>query len=222
MNTQDTVYQWAKEHVASLPRDEGVFITEAQVAEATRSSRTPAREALLRLEAEGLIQIVPKKGAFAPPIPDAEVLAVMEARVLIEEHSIRKAEGYVEQLAEHLGALVEEQLDLLADPVAFIEHDRDFHRAIVAAAGNPVLTDFYESIRDRQVRMGLRAIAGTENRAKTVVDEHATIVAALRGDNPIEDAIQALTAHLAVTLQALRLPEPPAWAINRRGQAPGR
>jgi DNA-binding GntR family transcriptional regulator len=218
MNTQDTVYEWVKEHVASLPRNEGVFITEAQVAEATNSSRTPAREALLRLEAEGLIQIVPKKGAFVPPISDAEVLAVMEARVLIEERSIRHAAGYVDRLADHLGALVNEQLALLSDPVAFIEHDRDFHRAIVTAAGNPVLTDFYESIRDRQVRMGLRAIAGTENRAQTVVDEHATIVAALRGENPIENAAKALTAHLDVTLQALRLPEPPTWSLDRREQ----
>lgn len=219
MNTQDTVYEWVKEHVATLPRSEGVFITEAQVAEATNSSRTPAREALLRLEAEGLIQIVPKKGAFVPPISDAEVRAVMEARVLIEERSIRQATAYVDQLADHLGSLVEEQLGLLSDPIAFIEHDRDFHRAIVAAAGNPVLTDFYESIRDRQVRMGLRAIAGTENRAQAVVDEHATIVKALRGENPIEDAAQALTAHLAVTLQALRLPEAPSWTLDRREQS---
>ena len=218
MNTQDTVYRWVKEHVATLPRNEGVFITEAQVADATNSSRTPAREALLRLEAEGLIQIVPKKGAFVPPISDAEVRAVMEARALIEERSIRRAGSYVERLADHLGSLVEEQLSLLADPIAFIEHDRDFHRAIVTAAGNPVLTDFYESLRDRQLRMGLRAIAGTENRAQAVVDEHATIVTALRGENPLEDASQALTAHLDVTLQALRLPDDPPWTLDRRDQ----
>lgn len=63
-----------------MPRHEGVFLTEGAAAAATGTSRTPVREALLRLEAEGFLQIVPKKGAFVPPISDAEVESVMQAR----------------------------------------------------------------------------------------------------------------------------------------------
>jgi DNA-binding GntR family transcriptional regulator len=75
----------------------------------------------------------------------------------------------------------------------------------VAAAGNPVLLEFYESLRDRQVRMGLRAVAGSDDRVRRVVQEHRRIVAAVGAGDP-EDARAAVAAHLAWTLEALRPP----------------
>ncbi|HZD67074.1 MAG TPA: FCD domain-containing protein, partial [Acidimicrobiales bacterium] len=70
---------------------------------------------------------------------------------------------------------------LAGDPVAVIEADRAFHRAVVAAAENPVLVAFHESLRDRQVRMGLRAVVGSEDRTRHVVEEHRRIVEAVQG-----------------------------------------
>src|ERR1700759_3872930 len=81
---QDTVYRWLKQHVLSLPRHEGNFVTEAEVCRAIGISRTPVREAMLRVESDGLLQIVPKKVAYAPPITEAEVESVMQARGLVE------------------------------------------------------------------------------------------------------------------------------------------
>ena len=77
---QDIVFAWLKKHVVSLPRTDSTFLTEAEVCRATGMSRTPVREALLRLEADGFLQIVPKKGAFVPPITEREVEAIMQAR----------------------------------------------------------------------------------------------------------------------------------------------
>ena len=83
------VYRWLKQHVLTLPSREGTFLTEAEVCRETGTSRTPVREALLRLEADGLLQIVPKKGAYVPPITEAEIEAVMQARGLVEEAARR-------------------------------------------------------------------------------------------------------------------------------------
>jgi DNA-binding FadR family transcriptional regulator len=88
---------------------------------------------------------------------------------------------------------------MVDDPVGFIEADRAFHRAIVVQAGNPVLTGFYESLRERQLRMGLTALAAEPGRPAVVLDEHAAIVAALRTGDP-EAAALALREHLASTL----------------------
>src|SRR6185437_5579370 len=88
---QDVVYRWLKQQVLSLPRYEGTFLTEAEVCRAIGTSRTPVREALLRLESDGLLQIVPKKGAYVPPITEAEVESVMQARVLVEDWCTRRA-----------------------------------------------------------------------------------------------------------------------------------
>ena len=88
---QDIVFAWLKKHVVSLPRTDSTFLTEAEVCRATGMSRTPVREALLRLEADGFLQIVPKKGAFVPPITEREVEAIMQARGLVEDFCVRRA-----------------------------------------------------------------------------------------------------------------------------------
>ncbi|TDB89523.1 GntR family transcriptional regulator [Actinomadura sp. KC216] len=209
-SAQDTTYRWLKRHIGSLPRQEGTFLTEAEVCEATGMSRTPVREALLRLETEGFLKIMPKKGAFVPPVSDAEIEAVMQARELVEDWCVRRAAPLAEELAPELAELVGRQEGLLDDPVAFIEYDRAFHRAIVRTAGNPVLAEFYESLRDRQVRMGLRAIAAAEDRARVVLAEHGAIVEAIRSGDPLR-AAQALAAHLDGTLGVLRLPSVANW-----------
>ncbi|QXJ22263.1 GntR family transcriptional regulator [Actinomadura graeca] len=209
-SAQDVTYRWLKRHIGSLPRHEGTFLTEAEVCEATGTSRTPVREALLRLETEGFLKIMPKKGAFVPPVSDAEIEAVMQARELVEDWSVRRAAPLAEELAPELDALIERQQGLLDDPVEFIECDRAFHRAIVTRAGNPVLAEFYESLRDRQVRMGLRAIASAEDRARVVLSEHTAIVDAIRAADPLR-AAEALAAHLGGTLRVLRLPAVANW-----------
>ncbi|TMR00528.1 GntR family transcriptional regulator [Actinomadura soli] len=209
-SAQDTTYRWLKRHIGSLPRQEGTFLTEAEVCEATGMSRTPVREALLRLETEGFLKIMPKKGAFVPPVSDAEIEAVMQARELVEDWCVRRAAPLAAGLAPELTELVDRQKGLLDDPVGFIECDRAFHRAIVRTAGNPVLAEFYESLRDRQVRMGLRAIAAAEDRARVVLAEHGAIVEAIRSGDPLR-AAQALAAHLDSTLNVLRLPSVANW-----------
>ena len=97
------MYTWLRERIASTPRDDGAFLGEVALATEAKVSRTPVREALLRLEAEGWVQIVPRKGAFVPPISDAEVNAVMHARLLIEDWGIREIcrMGIGIDLAEH-------------------------------------------------------------------------------------------------------------------------
>lgn len=205
---QDVVFRWLKQHIASLPRKGGVFLTEAEVSQATGTSRTPVREALLRLEADGLLQIVPKKGAYVPPVTEADIDAVMQARGLVEEWCARRAADLGAALAAQLDELIERQTAQKDDPVAFIESDREFHRVIVEAAGNPVLAGFYESLRDRQLRMGVYALTTSGRRIDEVLAEHGAIVAALRSRDGGR-AVAAVARHLATTLAALRLPAIP-------------
>lgn len=207
-SAQDVTYRFVKQRIAELPPGGGTFLTESEVARASGTSRTPVREAFLRLEAEGFLQIVPKKGAFVPPISDAEVRAVMEARELVEHWCVRAVLPAGADFLDGLDRLVAEQNGLITDPVGFIDCDRAFHRTIVQQAGNPVLAEFYESLRDRQVRMGLRAVSNEQNRSRTVLTEHAAIVDALRSGDPGR-ATDALVAHLDSTMDALHLPRIP-------------
>jgi DNA-binding GntR family transcriptional regulator len=175
------------------------------------------REAFVRLEAEGFLQILPKKGAYVPAISEPEVAAVMEARVLVEEWCARRAAQSDDNVVAELRVLLREQEHLRDDPVAFIERDREFHRALVRSAGNPFVADFYESLRDRQLRMGLHAIVAVAGRTGIVLAEHATIVDAIDARDP-ERAAAAMKEHLAKTLVALRAPERAGWRRNAQGQ----
>jgi len=219
-STQDVAYRWLKRHVATLPRHEGTFLTEAEVSEATETSRTPVREALLRLEAEGLLQIVPKKGAFVPPITDAEVEAVMQARGLVEDWCVRRCAPLAESLSLELERLVVQQKKLQSSPIEFIECDREFHRTIVRTAGNPVLGAFYETLRDRQLRMGLRAIAASTERTRVVLLEHTAMVDGIRSGNPTA-AAAAVAAHLAETLATLQMPAVSRWIASSMDDTAG-
>jgi DNA-binding GntR family transcriptional regulator len=202
---QDVAFAWLKNHVISMPGTDGAFLTEAEVCRATGMSRTPVREALLRLEADGFLKILPKKGAFVPPITDQEVEAIMQARGLVEDFCVRRAVHLAEFLSPELDGLLAKQEKQQKSPLEFIELDREFHRAIVRAANNPVLADFYESLRDRQMRMGIRAIATSEPRTGSVLVEHRAIAEGVRlGD--AEGAAAAMAQHLAKTLAVLRLP----------------
>jgi DNA-binding GntR family transcriptional regulator len=202
---QDLVFAWLKKHIVSLPRTDGTFLTEAEVCRATGMSRTPVREALLRVETEGFLQIVPKKGAFVPPITEREVEAIMQARALIEDFCVRRAVHFAEVLAPELDRLLAEQDKQQKTPVEFIELDREFHRAIVRAADNLVLADFYETLRDRQMRMGIYAITASAQRMDSVMVEHRAIAEGVRSRNA-DQAAGATAEHLTKTLAALRLP----------------
>jgi DNA-binding GntR family transcriptional regulator len=186
-----------------VPRHEGTFLSEVALATEAGVSRTPVREALLRLETEGWLRIVPRKGALIAPISDAEVDAVMQARLLVEEWGVRQVVDRGEQLVDRLGTLVQEQCRYRTDPATFIDLDREFHRTIVAAAGNPVLSDFYESLRDRQLRMGVQAIVTDADRVEKVVIEHRAIVEGLRSLDQ-DNAFLAVQEHLDNTLSVLR------------------
>ncbi len=83
-----------KSYIAALPREEETFLNEGGVlAKTTGTSRTPVREALLRLEAEGFVKRVPHKGAYVPPISDPpDVRAILQARAVVEKWAVSAVE----------------------------------------------------------------------------------------------------------------------------------
>jgi DNA-binding GntR family transcriptional regulator len=203
MSAQDSTYDWLRQRIMRVPRHEGAFLSEVALAAEAGVSRTPVREALLRLETEGWLRIVPRKGAMVAPISDAEVDAAMQARLLVEEWAVHQVIDRGEQLADRLDTLLKEQCRHREDPATFIDLDREFHRTIVTSAGNPVLSDFYESLRDRQLRMGVQAIVTDADRVEQVVIEHQAIVEGLRTLDQ-DNAFLAVQQHLDNTLSVLR------------------
>jgi DNA-binding GntR family transcriptional regulator len=194
----DIAYEWVKNFIVTLPREQEVFLNEATLASETGTSRTPVREALLRLEAEGFIKRIPHKGAYVPAISDPDVRALMQARSVVEKWAAAAAGATLEQHFARLQSLIEAQREAQDDTARFIELDTEFHTLMVRAGGNSIIADFYGSLRQRQLRIGVRAVSSGEDRAKKVLEEHQRILEALR-DGGIDEAIDA---HLDSTLKA--------------------
>ena len=90
MTATDRAYAFTKERVLDSTYAGGDLITEGEVADALGMSRTPVREAFLRLQGEGLLRLYPKRGALVVPVSVAEVDAVMETRMLVERFALDK------------------------------------------------------------------------------------------------------------------------------------
>lgn len=200
----ELAYEWLKNTIITLPREQEMFLTEAQVAEASGISRTPVREALLRLQAEGFVRRVPHKGAFIPALSDSDVEAVMQARRVVEEWSVTEVASEPGPVPDKLYRILREQ-EFDDDPVEFIAHDTEFHTTIIRAAGNPLMNDFYSSLRDRQMRMGVRIVMADEDRKKQVLTEHRAIADAL-ADGDSAAAVRAVRNHLQTTVRQMKMP----------------
>jgi DNA-binding GntR family transcriptional regulator len=180
------VYQHLKRAILEQVHPGGTLLTEAEIADAVGVSRTPAREALLRLESEGLVALYPKRGALVLPVSAQEIDDVIEARTLVEVHAAGRVWPHRAALAADLEPLLAAMREAAAaaDPTAVMEADRAFHAAVVDAAGNRILADLYHRLRDRQMRMGVAAFRASPDRMRQAVAEHEALLAALRGDGP--------------------------------------
>lgn len=191
--------------VLSDPKIEGRFINEQEIATQIGVSRTPVREALLILSSEGLLQLVPQKGGYVPPLSSREIRELMELRGVIERHAADVLRSG-EQTADSMQSVLEEQLMIVADVTStgreFIELDRKFHQVLVDAAGSALLSRTYNGLRERQVRVGIAALETERERRSSVCLEHDAIVKALRSGSAAA-AHEAIDEHLALTLSAL-------------------
>ncbi|MQY35900.1 HTH-type transcriptional repressor RspR [Streptomyces sp. RB17] len=178
----DRVYAHVKQGVLDRRYEGGTLLTEGELAEAVGVSRTPVREALLRLEVEGLIRLYPKKGAMVLPVSAQEIADVVETRQLVEEHAARKAVPAPPGLLDRLTELLEQQKAQAAagDLAAAAVTDRNFHAEIVRSGGNAILSRLYDQLRDRQLRMGVAVMHSHPDRIAKTLAEHEEILDALR------------------------------------------
>ncbi|MFC4501360.1 MULTISPECIES: GntR family transcriptional regulator [Streptomyces] len=194
----DRVYAHVKQGVLDRRYEGGTLLTEGELAEAVGVSRTPVREALLRLEVEGLIKLYPKKGALVLPVSAQEIKDVVETRLLVEEHAARKAVPAPPGLVERLEELLARQKEQAAagDLAAAAVTDRCFHAEIVRSGGNDILSKLYDQLRDRQLRMGVAVLHSHPDRIAKTLTEHEEILQALRSGDA-EQAVGVVHRHIS-------------------------
>ncbi|WP_373465901.1 GntR family transcriptional regulator [Streptomyces sp. V3I8] len=194
----ERVYAHIKRAVLERRYEGGTLLTEGELAEAVGVSRTPVREALLKLEVEGLIRLYPKKGALVLPVSAQEIADVVETRQLVEAHAIRKAVPAPPALIDRLTELLARQQEQAAagDLAGAAVTDRCFHAEIVRSGGNEILSRLYDQLRDRQLRMGVAVMHAHPDRITKTLSEHQEILDALRSGDA-EAAVALVHRHVS-------------------------
>ena len=128
----ERAYDYVKERLLDGRFAGGTLLSENEIAQRLGLSRTPVRQAFVQLEGEELLELYPKRGALVVPITPSEAEDVLEARLLIEQHCVRRAAvagGPV--LIEELRETIAAQERALDRGSGFAWADRQFHLAIV-------------------------------------------------------------------------------------------
>lgn len=149
----DKAYRAVLDAIAAGSAPAGTLLTEGQVADAIGMSRTPVREAFLRLSTEGLLELYPKRGAVVTAPTQGEVDELLQVRSMFEKSAVEwiAARGVPEGLEATLRGHLEAQA-AATETLDFARSDRDLHEAIVAAGGNSIATALFAQTGPRLLR----------------------------------------------------------------------
>lgn len=212
------VYQALRARILDLTLEPGADIEEAGLVEEFGLSRTPVREALIRLASDGLVSVLPNRGARVAGLNFAELPQYFEALDLIQRAVTRWAAMRAgDDDINHIRAagLAFNEAVVAGNVLSMIERNREFHKLIAEACGNIHLARTYYRLLDEGLRLARLSYAYEnpvgDDRAQHIVrtlDEHSDMVA----------AIQARDADLAEKLAAVHAEHFRERMMNYLGQ----
>lgn len=202
---RDLVYEQVKQWVLSGEFRPGEFLGEEGLAARLRVSRTPVREALANLQRDGLVDLVPHRGAFIRWPSAADVEERFDIRIAIETLALRRAfpRLRLDVLRDLLDRVRRQKAGL--DTASYREIEQlsiDVHMVVLEAAGNRRIVALTQQLRE-QVYIAstlYRDPDGTVSRPRVrqVAEDHEAFLAALLDDD-LERAVRELEAHLVRT-----------------------
>ncbi|PXY29025.1 hypothetical protein BAY59_15410 [Prauserella coralliicola] len=192
----DAVYERLREMIFAGELSPGARLSVPALAESLDVSRSPVRDAVLRLVQERLASEEPRRGAIVASVGLAELVSIYEIREVLEGLAARLA---VENAGRKLVRALKEALDeheaatRTADLAASTEADLRFHRLIREAAGNPEVIRLLDDVQT-QVRLAMRTTTVTAG-PRQAIDDHRAILTAIESGDAVA-AEQAARAHI--------------------------
>lgn len=182
----------------------GAKLNERELSEVLNVSRTPLREAIKMLAAEGLVELLPNRGAIAVELSEADVLNTFEVMSGLEAQSGElAAQRITEAELDEIKAMHYEMLAAYTrrDLPAYYRLNAAIHGAINAAAKNPVLTATYKQVNARLQALRFRSNQDGE-KWSAAVKEHDMMIEALSARDPLAMRT-VLASHLSNKLDVV-------------------
>lgn len=194
---RDVVFNTLRQAILKGELTPGERLMEIQLAERLGVSRTPIREAIRKLELEGLVLMIPRKGAEVAKISEKSLRDVLEVRRSLEELAIelacqRMSDDEIKQLEEaqeNFRKAVENK-----DAMKIAENDEHYHDIIYFGTGNSRLVQILNNLREQMYRYRLEYIKD-EDKRQVLLLEHDNILKAVRSRH-VAEAKAAIREHI--------------------------
>lgn len=190
-------YEGIRDAILDLTLPPGTALSEQELALELGISRTPVREAFLRLSREGLVVIYAQSGTFVSKIDPATVEEGRFVREAVECAAVERAATRAERKdVVELEHLIERQRAVQADASwgEFFELDEQFHKALIALGGYPLVWRITQELRLHVERLRRLSLPDAEA-VERLVAQHAEIAAAVAAHDPAA-ARAAMSNHL--------------------------
>ena len=199
----DKVYHRVKKDLFDFQLLPGDRFTETEVANRVQASRTPVREALMRLEHEGYLQMRSRVGWQVKPFDFRHFQELYDLRTVLETASLRKLAALPEKpavraLADFWAVPVDRRL---RDGQELAAADEEFHHTFVVESGNGEFARLHQEVTER-IRIVRRLDFTNPDRATATYQEHAAILAGVL-EGRVDDACSRLEAHIASSRAAV-------------------
>ena len=222
VNLTDQVYRAIKDRILANELEVGSRLRDEELAQQLSVSRTPVREALIRLNRERLVEIIPRSGTRVRTFTERDIEEIFDLRIALEALAVRKAAVRIE--AAQLTRLREmferaETMLKCGDAKAALDFDTEMHETILQASGNERLQEMMTTINDcvtlfRNIGAGTPFHRGFNYR-------HREILRALERRHP-DMAARALAEHIEVAKTELFRDFKQRQLLDATVKAPGR
>ena len=201
---RDVVFNTLRQAILRGELKPGERLMEIALANRLGVSRTPVREAIRMLELEGLVIMIPRRGAQVAQITEQDLNDVLEVRLGLEELAVRFAcERITDEEIKALGLAVKEFEKKMSNNElsAQAEANVKFHEIIYGATHNQRLVQIINNIREQMYRYRIEYLKDVESR-KTLVKEHYEICDALKRRDA-ESAVEKMCIHIRNQQEAI-------------------
>ena len=194
---RDVVFNTLRQAILRGELKPGERLMEIALSQRLGVSRTPVREAIRMLEQEGLVIMIPRKGAQVAEISEKDLKDVLEVRLGLEELAVRIAcQRITEEELEELEQAVKEFEEAMKrdDLGALAAADVKVHEVIYGSTHNKRLVQIISNIREQMYRYRVEYLKDVESR-KRLVEEHYAVYRALKARNQ-QQAVKDICIHI--------------------------
>ena len=199
LSLKEKAYELIKQKILNGDFEPGSRIMEEMLAEEISMSRTPVREAINNLSAEGFIKIVPRKGIFFTLVTKEELKDLLDLRIHLERMAVKKC---IEKINKKSLQLLEDNIEKFKlalkeqDYKKCNELDSVFHREIANITGNKKLIKFLKEVEDFMlIARTIEKKSSPKEKNELTLSDHCEILESIKKNDP-DGAIGAIDKNI--------------------------